>query len=540
MPLRCLAILSALSLISSPALADDLLPANKPIPEVVDHYVNELNKDHDIEPAGLANDYTLIRRITLDLVGRIPTPFEVEQYVTSQDKDKKVKLVERLMASPGFVKHQAIQLDAMLNSTVAGDQVARQGSVKDYLEKALSSGKNWDTIFRDMITPENPDPKENDNSINFIKARMRDTDRLTNDVSVAFFGVNVSCAQCHDHPSVEDWTQEHFFGMKSFLSRTYDAGGFVAERPAGMIKYKPNKGDERQARLMFLTGNDVKTDTLRDMSKEEQQKEKEEIEKAKSKKEAPPAPKFSARKALVETALKPENAEFFSRNLANRIWHQMLGYGLVMPLDQIHSENPASHPELLEWLARDLRDNGYDFRRTIRGVVLSDTYARSSSYPSEAQPLPSYFAVARLKPLTPMQLVTSMKIVVDDPERFGKDDDEKALENHFNSARGFAQKLDYPTDDHQIGVSEALMFSNSEQFQKEFLGDGGLINKLKSEEELEKAVARLGQSVLSRPLDKDELEAMVAYVRKRNDRQHEAYKQVLWAMLTCPEFRFNH
>src|SRR5438067_10314667 len=103
----------------------------------------------------------------------------------------------------------------------------------------------------------------------FLRPRLKDADRLTNDVSVAFFGVNVSCAQCHDHPLVKDWTQDHFYGMKAFLARTFDNGGFLAERGYGVVKYKPTKGPERTARMMFLTGAKVE-DTAKEPTPEEQ------------------------------------------------------------------------------------------------------------------------------------------------------------------------------------------------------------------------------------------------------------------------------
>src|SRR5262249_29132485 len=218
--------------------------------------------------------------------------------------------------------------------------------LREYLTAALRENKPWDQMFRELMLPDEADAKTK-GAADFLKARLTDADRLTNDVSVAFFGVNVSCAQCHDHPLVKDWTQDHFYGMKSFLARTYDAGGFVAERPAGLIKFKPNKGPERSARLMFLTGTEVKTDTLRDQTREEQQAEKLAMDKAKSSKTAPPKPAFSARAQLVEVSLQKGNSDFFSRAIVNRMWHRFFGLGLVNPLDQMHSANPPSHPELL-------------------------------------------------------------------------------------------------------------------------------------------------------------------------------------------------
>src|SRR4029079_13830095 len=133
---------------------------------------------------------------------------------------------------------------------------------------ALAANKPWDRIFRELMLPDEADPAMK-GAADFIRARVADTDKLTNDVSVAFFGVNVSCAQCHDHPLVKDWTQDHFYGMKAFLVRTYDAGGSLAERAFGQVKYKANKGPEKLAPMMFLTGAKLDDATAREMTKDE-------------------------------------------------------------------------------------------------------------------------------------------------------------------------------------------------------------------------------------------------------------------------------
>lgn len=540
MTLRLVLAAAFCTLAATGSNAADLPAADLPAPQVIDRLIDAQIAAGSIAPASQVNDATFIRRATLDLVGRIPTLAEVDTYVKSTDPDKRAKLIDGLLASPGFARHQGAMFESMLNPE--GD---RRGSaaLREYLTAAIRENKPWDRMFRELLLPDEADAKMK-GAVEFLKARLTDADRLTNDVSVAFFGVNVSCAQCHDHPLVKDWTQEHFYGMKTFLARTYDAGGMLAERPAGLIKYKPNRGPEKTARMMFLTGTDVKSETLRDQTKEEQQAEKMALDKAKASKQPPPRPAFSARAQLVEVSLRKENSSFFSRAIVNRMWHRFLGRGLVNPLDQMHSENPASHPDLLAWMARDTAANGYDLKRLIRGITLSKSYSRSSKYDTEAQPPVNLFAVGRLKPLTPMQLSTSLRIAATDPAAFESNPEavEKKLEQLESSARGFASLIAQPNDNFQIGVGEALLFSNGDRVMKEFLtdGNGTLLGRAKTVKDNAAAIELLVRACYGRTPSAAETKALVAYVNERTERRDDAMRQVLWALVTGPEFRFNY
>ena len=536
----CRLVPLALVLSACAAPAADLLPADRPIPEVIDHYVEAKLKTSGVTPSLQADDYTLIRRLTLDLVGRIPTPAETRAFVESSDPQKREKLVDRLMGAPAFVRHQANQFEAMM----AGPNSRGGSGLREYLLMAVGENRPWDHVFRELVVGADTDPKRKGASA-FLRSRVSDLDRLTNDVSILFFGVNVSCAQCHDHPLVNDWKQDHFYGMKAFFVRTFDNGGFLAERSYGPVRFKPTTGPERQARMMFLSGTAVDAPGMKDPSKDEEKKEKELFDRAKKEKKAPPPPAFSARAKLAEVALQPKESEYFSRSIANRLWHRFFGYGLVMPLDQMHSENKASHPELLAWLARDVAAHQYDLRRTVRGLVLSKAYSRSSLWAGDIPPSPTLFAVARLKPLTPMQLATSLKVATADPQTFENvkpEDLEKRIEGLESSARGFASSIAPASDDLQIGVNEALLFSNSDKVTREFLADGNdkLLGRVKSASDSTKAIDLIVRSVLSRPPTQEDQKVLGEYLGRRTDRQPEAYRQVIWALVSGSEFRFNH
>jgi hypothetical protein len=521
------------------AVAASAVRADEPVERVIDREIDAALAAAGVEPAPQADDAALVRRLTLDLVGRIPTLGEVERYVGSSDPDKRAELVDRLLASPGYARHQAAQFEAMFNPD--GD---RRGGLREYLVGAVADNRGWDRVFRDLLLPDHADPPVK-GAAEFLRFRASDSDRLTNDVAVTFFGVNVSCAQCHDHPHVRDWTQAHFYGMKAFLARTYEAGGVVAERGYGVVKYEPTKGPERTARMMFLSGGPLDDPSAREPTKDEEKAEKAAAEEAKKTKKAPPRPAFSARAKLVEVALADGNADFFARAIVNRLWHRFFGLGLVTPLDQMHAENPPTHPELLAALAKDTAAHGYDLKRLVRGIVLSKAYSRSSRYATEAAPDPRLFAVARLKPLTPMQLATSLKIAGTYPAEWEKEkpeEFEKRVEQAEGAARGFAGLLAQPNDHFQVGVGEALLFSNGERVTKEFLpdGSGSLLARAKAAGDPAEAVEQLVKVAYGRPPTGAERAALVEYVEQRLDRKVEAYRQVLWALVTGPEFRFVH
>lgn len=530
--------LAALLACAAPAFADGLLPPGKPVEEAVDFYVDARLAEDGVSPAPPADDATLLRRLTLDLIGRIPTTAEARVYSTDPDPAKRVRLVDRLMASPGFVRHQADEFDALL---MAGTR----GTVRDYLLRAFAENRTWDRVFRDVVAPDPADsgPKS---AAEFLRVRLKDTDKLTNDVSTTFFGVNVSCAKCHDHPLVHDWKQDHFYGMKSFFDRTFDNGGFLAERGYGVVRFKTVKGQERQAKLMFLTGAVVDDPGAKEPAAAEAKKEKDRLEAAKKTRKPAAAPAFSARARLVELALRPGQRDFFARSIVNRVWRRLYGFGLVNPVDQMHAENSPSHPELLQWLARDTAEHGYDLRRLVRGLVLSRAYARSSRWEGAGPtPPPALFAVARLRPLTPMQLAASLRLAAADPEALGAgrpEEVEKRIENLENGARDLARSFEQPGDDFQVGVGEALFFSNGDRVQKDLLGEGGdrLVGRLKQMKDPTQVVDAAVRAVLSRPPTAEETRLLGDYLQRRADRPVEGCRQLVWALLTDSEFRFNY
>ncbi len=529
---------------SASAQADtDLIPADRSIEQAVDHYIDAKLKKEGVTPAPAADDAAILRRLTLDLNGRVPTLGELQEYLADTSADKKARLVDRLLAAPAFARHNAQSFYAFMQYADGRPSKGNKGNpLYDYLLTSMNENRSWDRIFREMMLPDEKD-KSMAGAADFLKSRVKDLNKLTIDASSIFFGVNVSCAQCHDHPHVQQWTQDQFYGMKSFFARTVESGGFLGERDFGVVKYTPNKGVERVSPILFLTGKKIDAPGMKEPSGEEKKNEQKRLEQGKKAKSPPAPPQYSLRAKLVETALAPESRVFFARNIANRLVHRFYGRGLVMPLDQVHSENAASHPELLDWLARDVAEHSYYLKRLVRGLVLTNAYARSSRWDGDKLPDDRLFAVASVRPLSPMQLATSLKLATADPqslptERKKLDDRIDAIEKN---AAGLVNLFPVITDNFQVGVAEAMLFANNEALQKSLLqGAGALTERLKQEPDLAKRAELAVRTVLGRPARQDEVQTLVGYMQRRQDRPAEACQQVVWALLTSAEFRFNH
>lgn len=243
----------------------------------------------------------------------------------------------------------------------------------------------------------------------------------------------------------------------------------------------------------------------------------------------------------MEIALDDSNREIFARSIINRLWFRFYGHGLVMRVDQMHANNEASHPKLLQWLTRDLLDHNYDLKRLIRGLVSSRAYSRSSDWKGK-EPVKNLFAVAVIRPLTPSQWGVSHRLASNpDALTLGESAEarHKALDIiEAQMRKMFGSLIEQPRDDIQIGVNEPLKLSNDVKLIS-VTGDKlvAALQKLSKERE---QINQSVWSVLSRPATPYEYEIFGSYIGRRNDRVGDALTQIVWALFNSPEFRFNH
>lgn len=519
--------------------ADELLPSNRSIGEAIDHYIDAKLKKAKIAPAPAADDATLVRRLYLDLAGRIPTAVESQTFINSKDPQKRQKSIEDLTRTPEFVRHNATEFDVFLrNENPDG------GSVRSYLLAAFQENRPWDLMFRDLVgAGEQAHPAKPEQ---YVLKRLKDRDVLARDVSSVFFGLNISCAQCHRHPYINTLTQDYFYGMREFFAASYDfQGNLLDRRYVKPGEFKAKSGKMQPVSLLFLNGKVIERPKAEiavvDLTKaiQEESKAIEKLAKEKSK-NLPSQPTFRSRAKLAEVALDVENRERFAKALVNRLWFRFYGHGLVMRVDQLHANNAPSHPELLDWLARDFIEHKYDIKRLIVGLVSSNAYARTSQWKGNSVPTSDHFAVAAIRPLTPGQWGASFHMVAN-PSLFGSEQSlnarEKAATALENAGKEVEKIIEYPRDDSPISASESMRLSNDAGIQKSLVGRAASLLKLKDRK------SQISESmwiVLSRPPTVSELELFEAYLERRKDRPEAGLQQMIWALVNSPEFRFNH
>ncbi len=504
-------------------------------------------KKRDLNPAPQADDVTLVRRLYLDVLGRIPTPTETQAYLDDATGDKQHRLIDALLGHDEFPLYWRGVWNGWLNGYTAERPFGMDGFLS-YLETSLREDRGWDRIATELLLPDVNDDVGRGAAF-FLASRVANGDRnaqidsMTTAVASAFFGVQLQCAKCHDHPLVDAWKQQHYYGLAAFLGRTYQArfkdAPIVSERPEGDVKYLTTKHEERVAELMFLDGRLIAEPKLG----------KDAVEKGQN--GLPDTPKFSRRQALVETAIRPDS-HFFKRALVNRVWKQLLGVGLVEPVDQMHEANPATHPEVLDLLANDFAAQGFRVRRLMSHILHSDSYLRSSRWEGSARPADGTYAVAVLKPLTPDQLTLSIAAATGYLEvlkqKYGreKNNSKQAQESprlrllREREATELSNRFHTEGGGYSANVGQALYLTYNPWMQTMRRSTPGtLMASLIAEKDAAVAVRQAYLQVLSRQPAEDELETAQSFVTSEKDRA-AAFQDLIWALLCGSEFRFNH
>ncbi|MEX1042933.1 MAG: DUF1549 and DUF1553 domain-containing protein [Pirellulaceae bacterium] len=493
-----------------------------PARNVVDEHVFAKLKTLGIPPSPLADDATFIRRVTLDICGRLPTIEESQAFLASTSDDKHVELVDRLLDSTDYAEHFAKKWSMILrNRRTAPGRQAGTFAFHHWLRDSFHENKPYDQLVRELLTASGS--VETNPPVAWFR-EVANTESRVEDAAQLFLGQRIQCARCHHHP-FEKWSQADYYHMSAFFSKVTQKEGATPDQPllvsriGGAAARHPKSGE-----TLKPAGLDAEPLDL--------------------------AATDDPRESLVDWMADPENP-FFARSLANRYWKHFLATGLVEPEDDMRVTNPATNPELLDGLAQHLIDSAFDMKSLVRLICTSSTYRLSSE--ANEHNLDDRHSYSRYYPKRlPAEILLDAinQVTLTETSFGGMPSGTRAVslpDTGFASyfldvfGRPDATTACECERSPEATLAQSLHLLNSKEVQGKLSADIGRPATMASGSQSPKELLHsLYLAALSRHPTPQELDTAVTYVEARADRPREAYEDLVWAIINSKEFLFNH
>ncbi len=469
-------------------------------------------------PAGteakVIDDAGFLRRVSLDLCGRIPRVWEVREFLADTSEGKRERLVEKLLASPDFARHFAAVWRARMvpeNSNAQNPYLATQ--LEGILAQWFKENVPWDQMAQRLLSVDQQKVagggiyQANYGAAGlYFQALENKPEIMAGATSRLFLGVNLECAQCHNHPTA-DWKREQFWGYAAFFSEYAQRG--PGEVALGKGKIRIGTSDV-VVNARFLDGMEPRLEHV------------------------------ESGLALAAWMTSKSNP-YFAKSLVNKMWGQFFGVGLLDPIDEPSKENRPSHPELLDALAKDFVEHDYDLRRVIRLIVNSRTYQLDSSGDGRADL--RLFTRAAVRGLSPEQIYDSLVRATGYRTEKGAD----AMQTAYGrDARGeflskFNNRADKPTEA-QTTILQALSLMNGQMIsQASDLKKSQTLAAVAEADfmSVDEKIEALFLATLTRRPSSQEFERFGKYV-SGSEEPKRALADVFWVLLNTGEFRTNH
>jgi len=524
-------------------------------PGEIDALVSKELQSTKLQPADLTTDEQFIRRATLDLTGQLPKPADVDQFVADQDSGKRARLIDRLLAGDAYARHWARYwrdvITARLPSLPGGQVLAL--SFEQWMFGQLKSDQGWDKVARAMITAKGQlrfdEPGKNGAAFFLAAHRGKDAaDERAAETSRIFLGIQIQCAQCHDHPS-DQWKRVQFHELAGYFARLRErpirnpknkkmmVGGIeLVSAPRGEHEM-PTKEDPKKTLLTpprFLNGKGPGNN----------------------------ATDLQRREALAREITSKSNYWFAGAHV-NRVWGVLMGQAFYEPVDDMGPHKEAIFPSVLTRLTGAFRGSGYDVKRLIRDIMNSQTYQRqirpseptehlhfAAVYPSRLptdalwQSLvnalgdfgrPNQQQLMRLQARTPEQ-AKKMAEAKKRAQAGKRPFFQNPLEALFKQEFSFDPSL--KPDDIEGSITQVLLLMNNPVINQRIQARGPtvLAQVLKKYPEDDAALRTLYMRTLARKPTDREVEKCKDYIAKAGDRA-EAFEDILWALLNSTEFQ---
>ncbi|NNE01378.1 MAG: DUF1553 domain-containing protein [Pirellulaceae bacterium] len=506
------------------------------------NFIDDLNLQQlqtlRLRPSPRCDDEAFVRRSTLDTIGRLPTPQERSEFLADDATTRRDQYIERLLASEDFVDYWTYRWCDML--LINGTRL-RPIAVKSYYQwvhESVRENKPWDDFVREILTATGGSDKNG--ATNFYALHQSPED-MTENACQAFLGLSIGCAKCHNHP-LEKWTNDQYYSMANLFAR---------------VRAKGWGGDGRNGdglRTLFVSSSGDLIQPNRG-------------------KPQPPAPLDAAplefddpsdrRVALADWLTDPENP-YFARSIANRVWANFFGRGLVEQVDDLRLSNPATSEPLLTAAAQHVVDAEFNLKRLMRTILQSETYQRSSE--PLAQNRYEHKYLSRYYPRRLMAEVlldaidqTLGTVTVFDEVAFPGADKQKtdfyqkgtrAIELYDAAVNSYFLKT-FGRNPREItcecersaepSMVQVLHLSNGETLNPKLAAPESLISRLiKDDADNQAVIKAIFVAALAREPTDAELKKFLTITAEYGDDRATALQDVAWSVLTSTEFAFNH
>ena len=555
----------------------------RPQSEFINDQVAAVWLAHDLTPSTKATNGEWCRRVYLDVLGRIPTVDELRQFLKHRGDNKKASLVQKLLYDDEYTADYARNWSTIWTNLLIGRNggsednslISRAGMSK-YLRDSFASNKPYDQMVRELVTATGsttPGSENFNGATNFLIMKLgEDGVQATAKTAQVFLGMQVQCTQCHNHP-FNEWKQNQFWELNAFFRQTaalrrftpgssdirfaelvdQDFAGEGSSPAEAEIYYELRNGLLKAAYPVFVDGRAIENRSgyIRHVNR---------------------------RAALVRYILE---SNLVSKAIVNRMWSHFLGYGFTKPVDDIGPHNPPTHPELLDYLAQQLRNNSYDLKQLIQWIVLSEPYELSSrTTRGNAADDPRMGETPKythfyLRQMRAEELYESLLVATGADRSAANDDERERKRNQWlrQFIVAFGTDEGDETTTFNGTIPQALMMFNGELIRRatSLESDGVLSEVISSSMRPAQQIEYLFLAAFARRPTKKELQAannlLVARVVERAqpaqrrgqprrdykrrpkkngegsskvDPRHAALQDIWWAVLNSNEFILNH
>ncbi|MGB0582919.1 MAG: DUF1553 domain-containing protein, partial [Limisphaerales bacterium] len=494
----------------------------------VDRFVYERHQQLGLLISKKCSDAEFIRRASLDTVGKVPSPERVREFLVSKDPRKRDKYIDELLADPDWADFWAIKWGDLMRPNTRHVGVKPVMLIDRWMRRKFRAGTPYDEFVRELLTAVGSTHEVGPVAVLRDK---RDPKFLGAYVSRVFMGVRLECAQCHHHPN-EKWGQDDYYQMAAFFGSMKRKGQGISAPISGEPEY-----------WWWQPGGTVKHP----------------VTGAVMPPKPPDGPKVEIpagrdpRAVLVDWLVEKDNP-FFARATVNRIWGEMFGRGIVHPVDDFRASNPPTNGPLLDWLAQDFAQYGYDMKRTIRHILRSRTYQTSSLANDSNVGDDRNFARSYRRRVTAEVMADALTSITGVTMSFeGLAKGVPAMQNWNRTMRSTLldtygrpdASAECPCErDPLPTIVQSLHLMNSKQLEDRIASKEGKATELaKSKKSPEEIVVELYLMIYSRLPSAEEKKVAASVFKNEKgeatDRQ-KAVEDLMWALLNTPEFALNH